>query len=153
PVHAADQAPFGPSTAMRLSRDGTRVACVIDGTLIVASVVRGEDSSVALRIPQKLQSGLLGNNVLSVDWLAQDVLVASTSLSSNPVVRVNLDGLKVERYNTSNLTAPVTSVAAAPGRPVMAVDHTGLWSATEVGDVWRGSQVKPDPGAFVFYPG
>ncbi|WNV90586.1 LpqB family beta-propeller domain-containing protein [Umezawaea sp. Da 62-37] len=153
PINSADLAPFGPISEMRLSRDGTRVACVIDGTLIVASVVRGEDSSVALRSPQKLQSSLLGNNVLSVDWLAQDVLVASTSLSSNPVVRVNIDGLKVERYNTSNLTAPVTSVAAAPGRPVMAVDHTGLWSASEVGDVWRGSQVKPDPDAFVFYPG
>jgi hypothetical protein len=152
-VNANDLAVFGPITELRLSRDGTRVACVIGGRLVVASVVRGEDSSVAIRAPRTLQSGALGTSVQSVDWLAQDVLVASTSLAPQPVVRVNIDGLRLERYNTSNLTAPVTSVAAAPGRPVLAVDRTGMWSATEVGDVWRGNPVKPEPGAFVFYPG
>ena len=54
---------------------------------------------------------------------------------------------------SSNLTVPVTSIAAAPGRPVLALDHTGLWSASETGDVWRGGQAKPNPGDSVFYPG
>jgi hypothetical protein len=152
-VNAIELAGFGPITEMRLSRDGTRVAVVAGGKLVVAAVVRSEDSSVSIRAPRHLQPGVLGANVLSLDWLSQDVLVASTSLAAQPIVKVDVDGLKMDRYSTSNLTAPVNSVAAAPGRPVMAADRTGLWIATDVGDVWRASQVKPEPGAFVFYPG
>lgn len=152
-VNASELAAFGPITEMRLSRDGTRVAVVVGGKLVVAAVVRGDDSSVAIRAPRHLQPSTLGANALSLDWLSQDVLVVSTSLSAQPIVKVDVDGLKLERYNTSNLTAPVNSVAAVPGRPVIAADRTGLWTATDVGDVWRASAVKPEPGAFVFYPG
>ena len=59
----------------------------------------------------------------------------------------------MERYNTSNLTVPVASVTAAPGRNVLAVDQSGLWSANDVGDVWRASTTKVDAGSQVFYPG
>ncbi len=152
PVNATELTGFGHIEELRLSRDGTRVACVINGKLFIAAVVRNDDSSVALRVPRPQPTSLDGV-VKTVDWLAQDVLVAGTSLPSSPVVRLNIDGLKVERYNTSNLTVPVTSIAAAPGRPVLALDRTGLWSAGEVGDVWRSSQVKPDPNGYVFYPG
>jgi lipoprotein LpqB-like beta-propeller protein/sporulation and spore germination protein len=152
PVNATELAAFGHIEELRLSRDGTRVACVINGRLFIAAVVRNEDSSYAIRTPRPQPTSLDGV-VTTVDWLAQDVLVAGTSLPNSPVVRLNIDGLKIERYNTSNLTVPVTSIAAAPGRPVLALDHTGLWSASEVGDVWRGSQVKPDPTGYVFYPG
>jgi len=151
-VNATELAGFGHIEELRLSRDGTRVACVINGKLFIAAVVRSEDSTPTIRVPRPQPTSLDGV-VTTVDWLAQDVLVAGTSLPNSPVVRLNIDGLKIERYNTSNLTVPVTSIAAAPGRPVLALDHTGLWSASEVGDVWRGSQVKPDPTGYVFYPG
>ncbi|MEV0678227.1 LpqB family beta-propeller domain-containing protein [Actinosynnema sp. NPDC050436] len=153
-VNASELTLFGGITELRLSRDGTRVAAVVGGRLVVAAVVRGTDSSVSLRLPRNLQPTVLGTAVVSVDWLAQDVLVASTSLASWPIAKVNVDGLKIERYNTSNLTVPVSSVAAAPGRNVVAVDQSGVWSAGDVGDVWRASTtIKVEAGAQAFYPG
>ncbi|MBW4716253.1 LpqB family beta-propeller domain-containing protein [Saccharothrix obliqua] len=152
-VNASELTQFGSITELRLSRDGTRVAAVVGGRLVVAAVVRDGDSSVSVRLARNLQPAVLGTATLSVDWLAQDVLVASTSLPSWPIAKVNVDGLKIDRYNTSNLTVPVASVAAAPGRNVVAVDQSGLWSAGDVGDVWRASGVKVDAGAQAFYPG
>ncbi|MFD0205232.1 MULTISPECIES: LpqB family beta-propeller domain-containing protein [Saccharothrix] len=152
-VNASELAELGGITELRLSRDGTRVAAVVGGKLVVAAVVRDQDSAVSLRSPRHLQPSVLGNNALSVDWLAQDVLVVSTSVSAYPIAKVNIDGVRVERYNTSNLTVPVASVTAAPGRNVLAVDQSGLWSANDVGDVWRASTTKVDPGTQAFYPG
>ncbi|MFD7656614.1 LpqB family beta-propeller domain-containing protein [Actinosynnema sp. NPDC059797] len=152
-VNASELALHGPITELRLSRDGTRVAAVAGGRLLVAAVVRGQDSAVTLRSPRNLQPSLVGANALSLDWLAQDVLVVSTSLASWPIAKINIDGLGIERYNTSNLTAPVTSVTAAPGRNVLAVDQSGLWSANDVADVWRASPTEVDRATQVFYPG
>ncbi len=152
-VNASELAELGGISELRLSRDGTRVAAVVDGKLVVAAVVRDQDSAVSLRSPRHLQPSVLGNSVLALDWLAQDVLVASTSLSAYPIAKVNIDGVRVERYNTSNLTVPVASVTAAPGRNVLAVDQSGLWSANDVGDVWRASTTKVDRGSQAFYPG
>ncbi|MFC6090176.1 LpqB family beta-propeller domain-containing protein [Saccharothrix lopnurensis] len=152
-VNASELALHGPITELRLSRDGTRVAAVAGGRLLVAAVVRGQDSAVTLRSPRNLQPSLVGATALSLDWLAQDVLVVSTSLASWPIAKITVDGLGIERYNTSNLTAPVTSVTAAPGRNVLAVDQSGLWSAGDVADVWRASPTEVDRATQVFYPG
>ncbi|MCE6999318.1 LpqB family beta-propeller domain-containing protein [Saccharothrix sp. S26] len=152
-VNASELTELGGITELRLSRDGTRVAAVVDGKLVVAAVVRGQDSAVSLRSPRHLQPSVLGTSALALDWLAQDVLVVSTSLVAYPIAKVNIDGVRVERYNTSNLTVPVASVTAAPGRNVLAVDQSGLWSANDVGDVWRASTTKVEPGTQAFYPG
>ncbi|GAB2982018.1 LpqB family beta-propeller domain-containing protein [Saccharothrix stipae] len=152
-VNASELTELGKITELRLSRDGTRVAAVVDGKLVVAAVVRGQDSAVSLRSPRHLQPSQLGTSALALDWLAQDVLVVSTSLAAWPIAKVNIDGVRVERYNTSNLTVPVASVTAAPGRNVLAVDQSGLWSANDVGDVWRASTTKVEPGTQAFYPG
>ena len=152
-VNASEVAELGRISELRLSRDGTRVAAVVDGKLVVAAVVPDQDSAVSLRSPRHLQPSVLGNSALALDWLAQDVLVVSTSLSAYPIAKVNIDGVRVERYNTSNLTVPVASVTAAPGRNVLAVDQSGLWSANDVGDVWRASTTKVESGTQAFYPG
>ncbi|QFZ23193.1 LpqB family beta-propeller domain-containing protein [Saccharothrix syringae] len=152
-VNASELGPHGTVTELRLSRDGSRVAAVAGGRLLVAAVVRGQDGAVTLRSPRNVQPSLLGANALGLDWLAQDVIVVSTSLATWPIAKVNIDGLGIERYNTSNLTAPVTSVTAAPGRNVLAVDGSGLWTAGDVSDVWRSSTTAVGPGAQVFYPG
>ncbi|TQM82817.1 lipoprotein LpqB-like beta-propeller protein [Saccharothrix saharensis] len=152
-VNASELTELGGISELRLSRDGTRVAAVVDGKLVVAAVVRDQDSAVSLRSPRHLQPSVLGTSALALDWLAQDVLVVSTSLAAYPIAKVNIDGVRVERYNTSNLTVPVTSVTAAPGRNVLAVDQSGLWSANDVGDVWRASTTKVEKGTQAFYPG
>ena len=151
-VNAEEVLSVGPITALRLSRDGARAAMVVNGQLMIASVVRTQDS-VTLRGPRILQQGTL-SGVVDVDWLSQDSLVAATSMPSQPVVKVPIDGLRLDPFNSSNLTPPVTAITAAPGRPIVVADSSGLWTASDVGEVWRphphsilDSRVAP------FYPG
>lgn len=151
-VNITDIAPFGAISELRLSRDGTRAALVIAGKLYVASVVRN-NQDVALRSPRQLQPSTLGSAVQSIDWLSQDVLVVSSSLPSLPVTKVYTDGSKLDRYSQSNLTVPVSSVAAASARQVQVIDPSGLWSASDITDVWKASPIRVSPGALVFYPG
>ena len=89
----------------------------------------------------------------SIDWLSQDVLVVSSSLPSLPVTKVYTDGFKLDRYSQSNLNVPVGSVAAAPARQVQVIDPSGLWSASDITDVWKSSSIRVSAGALVFYPG
>ncbi|MGW6447065.1 LpqB family beta-propeller domain-containing protein [Lentzea sp. NPDC055074] len=151
-VNITDLLPFGSISELRLSRDGTRAALVIAGKLYIASVVRN-NQDVSLRSPRQLQPSTLGASVQSIDWLSQDVLVVSSSLPSWPVTRVYTDGYKMDRYSQSNLTVPVGSVAAAAARQVQVVDPSGLWSASDITDVWRSSGIRVPAGALVFYPG
>ena len=144
---------FARTEDVRLrERDGTRAALVIAGKLYIASVVRN-NQDVALRSPRQLQPTVLGSAVQSIDWLSQDVLVVSSSLPSWPVTKVYTDGYKMDRYSQSNLTVPVGSVAAAAARQVQVVDPSGLWSASDITDVWRSSAIRVPMGALVFYPG
>ncbi|WP_394615611.1 LpqB family beta-propeller domain-containing protein [Lentzea sp. JNUCC 0626] len=151
-VNITDLQPFGSISEMRLSRDGTKAALVIAGKLYVASVVRNAQD-VALRLPRQLQPTVLGSAVQSIDWLSQDVLAVSTNLPSWPVSKVYTDGYKMDRYSQSNLTVPVGSVAAAAARQVQVVDPSGLWSASDITDVWKSSAIRVPPGTLVFYPG
>ncbi|SFB61996.1 Sporulation and spore germination [Amycolatopsis marina] len=151
PVDATDIAAIGPITDLRLSRDGVRVAAIAGGKLVVASVVRSSDS-VTLRAPRVLQEDALGN-VVDVDWATQDTLVAATSLQAAPVARLPVDGLRIDKFSGSNLTPPVTAVTAAPSRSVVVADSMGLWTAGEVGEVWRPHPQSPGADAVPFYPG
>lgn len=153
-VNATEVEAFGKITALRLSRDGTRAAVVANGKLIVASVARSSDA-VALQAPQVLQPDVL-TDVVDVDWLSQDTIVAGTRTASYPVVKVTVDGYRLDRFNSANLTPPVNAITAAPGRPVIAADIRGLWTSNGSKEVWRphgqvqGSEVsRPIP----FYPG
>ncbi|WP_245975830.1 LpqB family beta-propeller domain-containing protein [Amycolatopsis palatopharyngis] len=151
PVDATDIAAIGPITDLRLSRDGVRVAAVAGGKLVVASVVRSSDS-VTLRAPRVLQEGTLGN-IVDVDWATQDTLVVATSLQSAPVARLPVDGLRLDKFSGSNLTPPVTAVTAAPSRSTVVADSMGLWTAGDVGEVWRPHPQSPGGDALPFYPG
>ncbi|MBN6034503.1 GerMN domain-containing protein [Amycolatopsis sp. 195334CR] len=138
-------------SAIRLSRDGTRAAMVVAGNLVVASVVRNADS-VSLRSPRMLQAERL-RNVKDVDWVSQDSLVAITDSRSLPVVRVPVDGLRLDQFNLSNLTPPLHAITAAPSRPVVVADVEGLWTASEVGEVWSPHDHSVPGDAIPFYPG
>ncbi|MFJ8967208.1 LpqB family beta-propeller domain-containing protein [Lentzea sp. NPDC102401] len=151
-VNITDILPFGSISELRLSRDGTRAALVIAGKLYIASVVRN-NQDVSLRSPRQLQPSILAASVQSIDWLSQDVLVVSSSLPAWPVTKVYTDGYKMDRYSQSNLTVPVGSVAAAAARQVQVVDSSGLWSASDITDVWKSSSIRVPSGALVFYPG
>lgn len=150
-VNTDDIEPIGRITALRLSRDGTRVAIVAGRKLVVASVLRQSDS-VSLSGPRTLQPAVL-TDVVDVDWVSQDTLVAATSSATRPVVKVSVDGYRLDPFNRSNLTPPVHAIAAAPGRSVVAADDRGLWTASEVGALWSPHERKPGADTWPFYPG
>jgi hypothetical protein len=149
-VNATALTPLGRITALRLSRDGARVAAVINGQLVVASVVRTADG-VTLSAPRSLRTREL-TSVVDVDWKDQETLVAVTSSASLPVVKVRIDGLRMDAFNSSNLTPPLHAVTAAPSRAIVVADAGGLWIANELGEVWR-PHVPSIVDAYPFYPG
>lgn len=151
PVDATALTAIGPITNLRLSRDGVRAAAVVGGRLVVAAVLR-HGGTVSVAAPQVLQGGLL-TSVTDVDWQDQDSIVAVTASSSLPVVKVPVDGLQADRYDTANLTLPLSAVTAAPGRPVVVVDADGLWSSPDVSEVWRPGGFNSGAGVIPFYPG
>lgn len=142
---------FGPMTALRLSRDGTRAVIVADKKVVVASVVRTSDS-VLLRAPRILQPDTL-TDVVDVDWLSQEWLVAATSSASRPVVKLPVDGFGYERYSLSNLELPLRGITAAPDRPVVAANPGGLWEASLPSEVWRQRSLSQSSLSSPFYPG
>lgn len=150
-VNAGALTAKGPITDLRLSRDGVRAAAVIGGQLVVASVVRN-DGTVRLSQPQVLQGGLL-TSVVGVAWQDETTLIAATGSSSLPVVKVPVDGLQEDRYDTANLTLPITGVAAAPRRSVVVADADGLWTTPDVAEIWRPGKYSAGKGAVPCYPG
>lgn len=143
----------GPITDLRLSRDGARVAVVAGQHLFVAAVVTGSDGTVNIVQPQEIMAGTL-TNVVAVDWDRQDSLTVATLNDVNPVYRVSVDGLSSNPFSSANLTQPLTAITAAPNKPVVVADRTGLWVANDAKEVWhlhaRGQGV--DVGT-PFYPG
>ncbi|NIJ10758.1 hypothetical protein FHU38_001102 [Saccharomonospora amisosensis] len=151
-VNASELAAVGAITGLRLSRDGTRVAMIVGGQLVVASVVRAPDgTSVSLRAPRILKGDQL-DSVVDVDWINQDTLIVASSSERIPVARVPVDGLGLDQFNSSNLTPPMRAITAAPGRPIVVADASGLWTANDVGAVWR-PHPQTLPAAEPFYPG
>jgi Lipoprotein LpqB beta-propeller domain/Sporulation and spore germination len=156
-VNAAELSQFGPITALRLSRDGVRVAVIAGGQLIVGAVVRTPNSdTVAIRAPRLLQPNGL-SDVVGVDWLAQDQLVVATSTTTIPVAQLVVDGgpFGFYRYNPANLNPPMTAVTAASSRPVIAADAGSMWTSSDVGSVWRPQSNSTGHGSapVPFYPG
>lgn len=150
-VNASELTDFGPITELRLSRDGTRAAAVARGRLVVASVVRDNDS-VSLRAPRRLQP-LNIVQAVGVDWLSQDTLVVATRQGSLPVVSLPVDGLKLEVFDRNNLQLPIKAIAAAPDRDVIVTDSAAVSSVPGVGQLWRQHPHGQGRDSIPFYPG
>jgi hypothetical protein len=151
PVDSSALAGDGPITDLRLSRDGTRVAVVAGGHVFVGAVVTSLAGSVAIKQVTELQGDTL-SGVTSVDWLDATDLVVATSMPRLPVVKLSLDGLVLDPYLTTNLTAPVTAVTGAPSRPVVVADANGLWETSDTTEIWQSIQ-HTDNGVIPLYPG
>ncbi|MCD2189139.1 LpqB family beta-propeller domain-containing protein [Actinomycetospora soli] len=139
-LDTATLAGYGPPTTLRLSPDGTKVALVADGRVLVATVVRDTGGGARLGPVRVLRPGPVGEalaGVLDVTWSQTDRLVAVGTALGRPVQIASVDGLELDSPTTTNLTPPVTAVAAAPERPTLVVDQGGLWSLpASGGDVW-----------------
>ncbi|ODT95613.1 MAG: hypothetical protein ABS81_31520 [Pseudonocardia sp. SCN 72-86] len=142
----------GAITSFRMSRDGMRVAAVVGGRVVTASVARAADGSVTLRGARLLRPGELGDAV-AVDWRSTDTVVVVSARSDRAVSLVSADGLALDSVSGSNLTPPLRAVAAAPNRPLLVVDQGGVWSFSGGQlDTWR-LVAGGMPDAVPFYPG
>jgi hypothetical protein len=149
-VDLSDLAVKGRITELRLSRDGVRVAAVVEGALFVAIVV-GTGNESKVRNP-RLLVGPGAPQVADVDWKGADKVVVATVGKDNPqVYEVSVDGLSWTPYQKTNLTGPLFGIAAAVGRPVLVADQSGLWFARDTNDLWysEGLSSGTDP----LYPG
>jgi hypothetical protein len=152
PVDSTALAGDGAITDLRLSRDGTRVAVVAGGHVFVGAVVISQQGAVSIKQVTELQADTL-NDVTGVDWLDGTDLVVSTGQPRLPVVKLTMDGLVMDPYLTTNLTAPVTAVTGAPSRPVIVADANGLWETSDTTEIWQSIQHTDNTGAVPLYPG
>lgn len=139
----------GNITELRLSRDGVRVAAIVDGSLYVAIVV---DAGLNTKVRNTRLLVAPGAPQLSdVDWKDDKVVVATVGRDNPAVFEASVDGQAWAAYQPTNLTGPITGVAAATGRRVYVSDASGIWSAADPKDLWysRGFSAGTDP----FYPG
>jgi hypothetical protein len=151
-VNADELAAFGPIQDLRLSRDGMRVVAVVAGGLYTAAVTRSLDGEAAVRNIRRLRPADLGE-VVSADWRSAEAVVAITRRPDRLVAQVSVDGLAVQGLLVNNLTAPLGAVAAAPSRPFLVTDQSGVWSfAGGDQDAWR-QVLGGAPDAVPFYPG
>jgi len=151
-VDATELTRLGPVQDLRLSRDGLRVAAVVRGGLYAAALARSPDGDVTIRNVRALRPADIGD-VVAVDWRAAETVVAVSRRADGPVSQVSVDGLSWELLPGSNLTPPLRAVAAAPNRPVLVTDQSGVWSFA-VGELetWR-QVVGGVPDAVPLYPG
>lgn len=151
-VNASALDEFGPIRELRLSRDGTRAAIVTSvGKVVVTAVVRDKDS-VSLANPRWLQPNTV-TDAVGVDWVNQHTLVAVTAKSDLPVIRLSVDGLTIDTFDSNNLQFPLHAVTAAPERDVVVTDNAAVLVAPGLGQVWRQLQNGQGANAIPFYPG
>jgi lipoprotein LpqB-like beta-propeller protein/sporulation and spore germination protein len=152
-VNSSSLVQFGPITSLRLSRDGTRLAMVAGERLTVAGVDRHADT-VTVRSPRTLLPEQL-HDVADVDWMTADRLAVATSLQAgDSVFSVQFDGSQSLAYDISNLTLPVRSITAAPGRPLIVTDkESRMWTSSVPGEAWRSQGVSGFEEPLAFYPG
>lgn len=150
-VEAAELTELGPVTDLRLSPDGIRAAAVVGGRLVAATVV-STPSEVSLRYPRELRGADLPP-LAGVDWARPDLLTVVSADDTPQVFEVSVDGAVQRSLSSTNLTAPLTSVVAAPGRQVLVADANGLWAYAESQYVWEPVLTGIGPGAVPIYPG
>ncbi|GAB3684645.1 LpqB family beta-propeller domain-containing protein [Saccharopolyspora tripterygii] len=151
PVDARALPPGRPITDLRLSRDGTRIAAVIDGNVVIAGVAEQDGRAVlqrpvVLRAPQDAR-------VTSVEWRQDESLVAITDSNNFPVFDLSVDGFRWEPYTAANLGQPLTAVTVGPGGQVVVADRTGIWQAQDTDDVWSITEAPISGASIPFYPG
>ena len=108
-VDATAVSSIGRISELRLSRDGVRVALIIDGKVYIATVVQGP-AGYAITNPRAVPTG--PGTAISLDWSTSENVVVALDASEIPVVMVSIDGSRLEMLPNRNLTGPVTVVDA-----------------------------------------
>jgi hypothetical protein len=127
----------GKISTFRLSRDGVRAAIVVEGKLIVCTVLRTGDQ-VQLVSPTVITNGL--ENVHDVDWTSQTQMAVifdqDNDGNADNIATVSVDGLYSTPMPTTNMSPPLTNIAAAPGQPFIAVSDKSTFTSVSSGSSW-----------------
>jgi hypothetical protein len=156
PVDSAAVTSRFPGTIgeLQVSRDGTRVAMVIDGEVVLAGVEQTPGGEFALTYPRRIGFGM-GDSVVSLSWRTGDDMVVTRRDPAHPVSYVNLDGVNSDGPS-NNLVMPVSAVAANPSA-VYVADARGVLQllATSAANGQAWSEMRPFmvPGAVPVMPG
>ena len=140
----------GPLTALRVSRDGARIALVLGGQLFVGRIEPLGDG-VRIADIRRVSRELTG--VTDVAWEDGTWLVALGSFPDEQLfpAKVAVDGSSFEVVQRPLVGAVAVEIAAAPRRPlVVAADVEGRR------ELFRdnGTLFRPqEPGRAPFYPG
>ena len=143
----------GAIAELQLSRDGTRVAMVIEGEVVLAGVEQTPGGEFALTFPRRIGFGL-GDSVVALSWRTGDDIVVTRGDPVHPVSYVNLDGVNSDGPST-NLVMPVSAVAANPSA-VYVADARGilqLSTSGSDGQAWSDLRGFMVPGAVPVLPG
>jgi hypothetical protein len=143
----------GAIAELQLSRDGTRVAMVIEGEVVLAGVEQTPGGEFALTFPRRIGFGL-GDSVVALSWRTGDDIVVTRGDPVHPVSYVNLDGVNSDGPST-NLVMPVAAVAANPSA-VYVADARGilqLSTSGSDGQAWSDLRGFMVPGAVPVLPG
>jgi hypothetical protein len=143
----------GAIAELQLSRDGTRVAMVIEGEVVLAGVEQTPGGEFALTFPRRIGFGL-GDSVVALSWRTGDDMVVTRGDPVHPVSYVNLDGVNSDGPST-NLVMPVAAVAANPSA-VYVADARGilqLSTSGSDGQAWSDLRGFMVPGAVPVLPG
>jgi hypothetical protein len=144
----------GSISELQVSRDGTRVAMVIEGQVVLAGVEQTPGGEFALTYPRRIGFGL-GESVVSLSWRTGDDMVVTRTDPAHPVSYVNLDGVNSDGPS-NNLVMPVSAVAANPSA-VYVADARGilqlLATSAESGQTWTELRPFMVPGAVPVMPG
>ncbi len=139
PVDSAAVTSRFPGTIgeLQVSRDGTRVAMVIDGEVVLAGVEQTPGGEFALTYPRRIGFGM-GDSVVSLSWRTGDDMVVTRRDPAHPVSYVNLDG------PSNTLVMPVSAVAANPSA-VYVADARGVLQllATSAANGQAWSELRP----------
>ncbi|MGW1681635.1 LpqB family beta-propeller domain-containing protein [Saccharopolyspora sp. NPDC002376] len=140
-----------PITDLRLSRDGTRVAAVIDGRLVIGAV-SDQDGAVVLQRPIALPAPQ-DAQILGLEWRDKESLAVITDSNSSPVYEVSVDGFLWKAYTSANLGQPMKTVTVGPGPTVIVADRSNIWSSRDPNDVWSLLEPRIGSSSVPFFPG
>ena len=130
---------IGPVQALRLSRDGTRVAGVAGpggSRRLYVGVVTRQPGSDAVESLEWMQPTL--PDVLDAVWAASDQIAVLTGGGStgNTLWTVPVDGSTRDELNQDGLLESPSAVAAAPNLPMLAGADGGIWSRADRAGSW-----------------
>jgi hypothetical protein len=149
---------IGPVRALRLSRDGSRVAVVVGPAgrerLHVGVVIRDNNGSVRIERLRELDVGEVP--VSDVSWSDALTLVAlvRAGQQDSALYAVGIDGLGGSRLvSTAGLPGPPAAVAAAPTLPLLTVAAGALWRTPATDERWTRVSQGGGTDSAPAYPG